>query len=56
MQEILLEIRHFERGLSESHKKLTLFFLSNSVPFKGQSYRKQKELETSDQFLFRLQN
>ena len=26
MQEILLEIRYFERGLSKSLKKLTLFF------------------------------
>ena len=29
MQEILLKIRYFERGLSKSLKKLTLFFLSN---------------------------
>ena len=35
-------------------KKLTLFFLSNPVPFNGQSYKKQKGLETSDQSLFRL--
>ena len=37
-------------------KKLTLFFLLNPVPFNGQSYKKQKELETSDQSLYRLQN
>ena len=37
-------------------KKLTLFFLSNPVPFNGQSYQKQKGPETSDQSLFRLQN
>ena len=37
-------------------KKLTLFFLSNPVPFNGQSYKKQKGLGTSDQSLFRLQN
>ena len=36
-------------------KKLTLFFLSNPVPFNGQSYQKQKGLGTSDQSLFRLQ-
>ena len=37
-------------------KKLTLFFLSNPVPFNGQSYQKQKGPGTSDQLLFRLQN
>ena len=37
-------------------KKLTLFFLSNPVPFNGQSYKKQKRLETSDQFLFSWKN
>ena len=35
-------------------KKLTLFFLSNPVPFNGQSYQKQKGPETSDQSFFRL--
>ena len=33
MQEILLKIRYFERGLSKTFKKVTLFFLSNPVPF-----------------------
>ena len=56
MQEILFKIRYFERGLSKSLKKLTLFFLSNPVPFNGQSYQKQKGSGTSDQSLFRLQN
>ena len=37
-------------------KKLTLFFLSNPVPFNGQSYLKQKGPGTSDQSLFRLKN
>ena len=37
-------------------KKLTLCFLSNPVPFNGQSYQKQKGSETSDQSLFRLRN
>ena len=37
-------------------KKLTLFFLSNPVPFNGQSYQKQKGPGTSDQSFFRLQN
>ena len=56
MREILFKIRYFKRGLSKSLKKLTLFFLSNPVPFYGQSYQKQKGLETSDQLLFSLQN
>ena len=35
-------------------KKLTLFFLSNPVLFKGQNYQKQKWPGTSDQLLFSL--
>ena len=56
MQEIILEIRYFERGLSESLKKVTLFYLSNPVSFNGQNYQKQKGPGNSDQLLFRLQN
>ena len=37
-------------------KKLISFFLSNPVPFNGQSYLKQKGSGTSDQSLFRLKN
>ena len=37
-------------------KKLTLFFLSNLVPFIGQSYKKQKGLGFSDQSLFSLKD
>ena len=33
-----------------------LFFLSDTVPFNGQSYQKQKGPGTSDQSLFKLQN
>ena len=40
----------------KAFKKLTLFFLSNPVPFNGQSYQKQKGPETSDQWLFTLRN
>ena len=36
--------------------KLTLFSLSNPVPFDGQDYEKQKGPGTSDHSLFRLQN
>ena len=56
MQEILLKIRYFDRGLSKSLKKLSLFFISNPVPFNGQSYEKQKGSVTSYQSLFRPQN
>ena len=37
-------------------KRVTLFFLSNPVPFNRQNYQKQKGPGTSDQSLFRLQN
>ena len=56
MLEILLKIKYFKRGLSKNLKKLISFFLSNPVPFNGQSYLKQKGFRTSDQSLFRLQN
>ena len=52
MQEILLKIRYFEKAI----KKLILFFLSNPVPFNGQSYQEQKGPGTSAQSLFRLQS
>ena len=37
-------------------EKITLFFLSNLVPFNGQNYQNQKRPGTSNQLLFRLQN
>ena len=55
MQEILLKIRYFYRGLSKSLKKVN-FFLSDPVPFNGQNYQKQKGPGISDQLLFRLRN
>ena len=55
MQEILLTVIYFERGLSKSLKKATLFFLLNPVPFSRQNCKKQKEPGTSDQSFFRLQ-
>ena len=42
----------YQKGL----KKLTLFFLSNPVPFNERNYQKEKGSGTSDQSLFRLQN
>ena len=56
MQEIILKVRYFERGLSKSLKKVTSFVLSNPVPFNRQNHQKQKGPGTSDQWLFRLQN
>ena len=40
MQEILLKIRYYGKGYRKALKKLTLFFLANSVPFSGQSSQK----------------
>ena len=56
MPEILLKTRHFERGLSKTFKKITLFFLLNPVPFNRRFYQKQKGPGTTDQSLFRLRN
>ena len=61
MQEILLKKKEKKKYILKEHyqkllKKLTLFFLSNSIPFNGQSYQKQKGPENSDQSLFRLQD
>ena len=56
MQEIVLKVRYFERGLSKSLKKGNFIFLPNPVPFNRQNYQKQKGPGTSDQSLFRLQN
>ena len=56
MQEILLTVKYFERGLSKSLKNLTLFFLLNPVLFNGQDCKKQKYPGTSDQSFFRLQD
>ena len=57
MQEIILEIKYSERGLSKKAlKKLSLFFPLNPVLFNGQIYQKQKGSGTRDQSLFRLRN
>ena len=56
MQEIILKVRYFDRGLSKSLKKVTSFVLSNAVPFNRQNYQKQKGRGTSDQSLFTLRN
>ena len=51
MQEILLKIRYFKRGL----KPLKSFFFKPS-PLNEESYQKQQGPGTSDQSLFRLRN
>ena len=56
MQEIILKVRYFERGLSKSLKKVISFVLLKPVAFNRQNYQKQKEPGTSGQWLFRLQN
>ena len=51
-----LKIRYFEKGLSKSLKKLSLFLLSNPFPFSEQRYQKQKGSGTSHKSLFRPRN
>ena len=52
MQEIILRVRYYQEGdYQKPFKKLTLFFLLNTVPFNGQIYKKQKGLGTSYQSL-----
>ena len=46
----------FWQDYQKAFKKLSLFFLSNPIPFNRQSYEKQKGLGTSHQLLFRPQN
>ena len=48
MQEIILKVKYFERGLLKSLKKVASFFLLNPVPFNRQNYQKQKGAGTSD--------
>ena len=53
MQEILLEIRYFERVLSKNLKKVNFIFSFEPNPF---WWTKLSKAKTSDQSLFRLQN
>ena len=55
MQEILLKITYFKRGLLKTFEIVNfIFFLLNPVPFNGQLLSKGPR--TSDQLLFMLQN
>ena len=56
MQEIILKVKYFERGLSKSLKKVISFFLSNPVTFNRINYQKQMGPGTSEQLLFRLRS
>ena len=47
---------NFERRLSKSLKKLTLFFPLNPVLYYEQDFEKQKGPETIEQSLLKLQN
>ena len=53
MQEILLKIRYFEKGLSKSLKKVNFIIFLNRNR-KRFFYQKQKGPGTSDQLVFRL--
>ena len=54
MQEIILKVRYFERGLSKSYKKGNFPFSFKLSPF--QNYQKQKGPGTNDQGLYRLRS
>ena len=45
-----------KRDYQKPLKKLTLVFLSNPVPFNGQSFQKQKGSGTRNLLIFRLRN
>ena len=45
-------MKYYQKALD----KLTLFFISNQVPFNGTNYQKHKQPGTSDHSPFRLQN
>ena len=55
MHKNILKVSYFERGLSNSLKKVTSFFLLNPILFNRQlNCQKQKGTGASDQLLFRL--
>ena len=54
MQEIILKVKYFERGLSKSLKKGNFIFSFEPSPFNRQNYQKQKG--PGDQSLFSLWN
>ena len=56
MQEILFKVRFLKEYYQKAIKKVTLFSLSNPVPFYRENCQKQKGPGTSDQSLLRLQN
>ena len=45
-----MDEKFFKEGYQKRFKKLTLFFLLNSLPFYGYSYKKQRDLEIVTSF------
>ena len=45
MQEVVLKIRYFEKGLPKSFKKVNFIFSPNPVPFNEKRYQKKRGLE-----------
>ena len=56
MQETILKVRYFERGLSKSLKKGNFNFSAKPSPFQWENYKKQKGPGTSNQPPLRLRN
>ena len=56
MQEIILEVKYFERGLSESLTKGNFIFSFEPSHFQYTKLSKKKRPGISDQSLFRLRN
>ena len=56
MQEIILKLRYFERGLLKRHEKVNFCFLFQTHSFLMDKIMKNKRPGTSDQLLLRLQN
>ena len=55
-QKFFSQYNILKEDYQKAFKNSPLFFVSNSVPFNGQFYRKQKSPVASEQSLFRLQN
>ena len=56
MQEIILNVRYFETGLSKSLERGNFIFSFELSPFQSTKLSKQKESGTSERSLFRLRN
>ena len=55
-QEIILKIRHFEKGLSKNHKKVnSIFFFSTQSFLMDKGMKNKRGLELVNSHFFRLQ-